>query len=296
MQAAEPAGARVLYAGDVVLLGETRFAPEDARFGRESAAEVWPNIALPRLPVGIRAADARPVLGDANTALLFLVGRPYRRISIGGRGTWTEWIEVRPDVLEEILAAYDAAGSPARPSPFRTGCAPAPQAAYLAHRRMRAGLGKGEAPDPLGLEEAALAIACAVLAAGFDRQGVRPKTARDAERQGRDLVFMVQALLNRDLARPLRLSEVAAAAGLSPYHLCRVFRRRTGLPIHRYRDSLRVRASLERVLDGDARLIDIAYDLGYANEAHFSDAFRRRFGMRPSAFRRRSRCRLASHG
>jgi AraC-like DNA-binding protein len=44
---------------------------------------------------------------------------------------------------------------------------------------------------------------------------------------------------------------------------------------------------VERVLDRDTRLIDIAYDLGYANEAHFSDAFRRWFGMRPSAFRRR---------
>ena len=35
------------------------------------------------------------IVGDANTAILFTVGRPYRRISIDGHGSWTEWIEIR---------------------------------------------------------------------------------------------------------------------------------------------------------------------------------------------------------
>jgi AraC-like DNA-binding protein len=73
---------------------------------------------------------------------------------------------------------------------------------------------------------------------------------------------------------------------VSPYHLCRVFRECTGVPIHRYRDWLRLRASLEMIADSDVSILAIALDLGYSNEAHFSESFRREFGLRPGAYRR----------
>lgn len=286
MRPVHTSGATVLYEGELVILGETRYAVDEGAFRREGVADMWPNIAFPRMPLGIHQADTAPVIGDANTAILFPVGRPYRRISIGGRGSWTEWIELRPEVLEAIAREYEPAAKPGLSAPFRAGAAPAPSRAYLAHRSLRSRLGPSGFLDVLALEETSLAIAAEVLAAGFALHGrARMRCAR-VERARRQAVFHVQELLNRKLDEPLRLSAISDAVEVSPHHLCRVFRDGTGVPIHRYRDWLRVRSSLERIVEKDARILDIAIDLGYANEAHFSDAFRRSFGMRPSAFRR----------
>lgn len=289
-------GPTVLYQGRAVILGETRFQLAEAGFRRENVADVWPNIAISRLPVGIHAADVEPVGGDANTAILFSVGRPYRRISIAGRGTWTEWTEVRPDVLAEMALEYESAPEPERMIPFRLGRAPVPNLAYLAHRRIRMRLQRHDVGDSLALEESALAIARDVLAAGFAASGVKRRVPRpERERAGQSAVFDVQALLNQRLDQPLGLQDVSDAVGVSPYHLCRVFKERTGVPIHRYRDWLRLRASLERIAGTSTTLLEIALDLGYSSEAHFSDAFLRAFGMRPGAFRRRATTELLRH-
>jgi len=241
----------VLYQGDAVILGETRFDAVDDTFRREAVADVWPSIAFPRVPLGIHAADSSPVFGDANTAVLFTVGRPYRRISIDGRGSWTEWIEIRPDVLAEMLA----------------------------HRRARRLLADDGVADALALEETALAIAGEVLAAGSALPAAfKPKS--------RDVVFDVQAILNRQLGRAVSLAEISDAVDVSPYHLCRLFRHHTGLPIHRYRNALRLHASLDRLMERDTTALDIALDLGFSSEAHFSDAFQKAFGVRPGAFRK----------
>ncbi len=246
---------------------------------------MWPNIAFPRLPLGIHLADGQPVLGDANTAVLFSVGRPYRRISIAGRGSWTEWIEVRPDVLEEMDREHLPRGHPGHAAPFQSGCAPAPSRAYLAHRSARARLSRSDAADPLTLEESALEVVAGVLAAGFGVSRVTRRTATDTARARRRVVFEVQGLLNRTLGLPLSLADLSAALELSPFHLCRVFREATGVPIHRYRDALRLRTSIERVEARDSTILEIAIDLGYSNEAHFSDAFLKAFGVRPRAMR-----------
>jgi AraC-like DNA-binding protein len=271
-------GANVIYQGSAVILGETRFDAGDATFRDEAVADVWPSIAFPRVPMGIHAADASPAFGDANTAILFDVGRPYRRISIDGNGSWTEWIEIRPDVLVEIVSNHAAT--------FTSRSAPAPSHAHLAHRRARRRLACDGLIDGLALEETALAIAEEVLAAGFAIHGGGPKPPVDRDRSRRELVFDVQALLNRRLGRPLSLADISDAMDVSPYHLCRVFRELTGVPVHRYRDQLRLRASLEMIAERNLTLLDVALTLGYSSEAHFSDAFRRAFGMRPGAFRR----------
>jgi AraC-like DNA-binding protein len=274
--------ASVLFEGDLVILGETRVPAHEPEFRREAVAEVWPNVAFPRAPLGIRPEDGPLVLGDLNTAILFPVGRAYRRVSIAGSGSWTEWIEVRPDVVEDLACEHAL--------PFRAGGAPAPGPAYLAHRGLRAMLRKDGPLDAFALEERALAIACEVIRAGFALHG-SPRRAPSpaAERARRRAVYEVQALLNQRLADPLPLSAISRAVEVSPYHLCRVFRETTGLPIHRYRDRLRVRASLDRLCEKDATVLEVALDLGYANEAHFSDAFRRAFGVRPGAYRRTRR-------
>jgi AraC-like DNA-binding protein len=93
-------------------------------------------------------------------------------------------------------------------------------------------------------------------------------------------------ILDSRFADRLTLAGIARTVGCSPYHLARTFRREAGLTIHRYLNRLRLRAGLERLVDGAEGLTGIALDVGFSSHAHFTEAFRREFGLPPSAFRR----------
>ncbi|MGH9769987.1 MAG: helix-turn-helix transcriptional regulator [Blastocatellia bacterium] len=80
----------------------------------------------------------------------------------------------------------------------------------------------------------------------------------------------------------LTLDDIARAVGASPFHLARLFQRRTGAPVHRYLTCLRLRASLERLADGASDLAALAFELGFSIHSHFTDSFRREFGRAPA--------------
>ena len=51
---------------------------------------------------------------------------------------------------------------------------------------------------------------------------------------------------------------------------------------------LRLTAAARIILDGCDDLTALALDLGFSSHSHFTDAFRRRFGMAPSSLRTRT--------
>jgi len=139
-------------------------------------------------------------------------------------------------------------------------------------------------PDrELSIEERALEIAAELLAPRT-RSGIRRRRAA-TERAHRDLVESVKELLALRLPNQLHLEDVADEVGWSPFELSRLFRQRTGLPIHRYRRQLRLRTAYGRLAAGEPSIADLAHDLGFASHSHFSDAFRNEFGETPSEAR-----------
>jgi AraC-like DNA-binding protein len=95
----------------------------------------------------------------------------------------------------------------------------------------------------------------------------------------------VARLINRRFFEPMSLDDIAASVGLSVFHLCRVFKRATGSTIHRYLTCVRLRTSLEQLDAGASDLTQVALSLGFSSHSHFTDSFRREFGMTPSRFR-----------
>lgn len=83
----------------------------------------------------------------------------------------------------------------------------------------------------------------------------------------------------------LTLQGIAAAMGVRASHLTHSFSRRTGQPLYRYVMSLKLSRALHRIVATDEDLTDIALDLGFSSHSHLSAAFRRRYGMSPSAAR-----------
>jgi AraC-like DNA-binding protein len=74
--------------------------------------------------------------------------------------------------------------------------------------------------------------------------------------------------------------------------LCRVFQEQVGHSIQKYRNRLRLRASLEELAANGRDTTEVALDLGYSSRGHFSDAFQREFAMSPSVFRQVTRGRV----
>lgn len=125
------------------------------------------------------------------------------------------------------------------------------------------------------------AVASSLRVERRDRGAVRTATRRAHRQSAED----VKTILGERFRENLSLADLARAVHSSPYHLSRVFTREAGIPIHRYRTRLRLRASLDRVMDPLTSLTDLALDLGFSSHSHFTDAFRREFGVSPSRLR-----------
>ena len=95
----------------------------------------------------------------------------------------------------------------------------------------------------------------------------------------------VRDALEADLSRAPALADLAQVAGLQVSHLTRSFRRAFGESIGAY---LR-RRRLEWVdgqLQGDSPLAHLAAEAGFSDQAHFTRAYRRQFGVTPGRRRR----------
>lgn len=84
----------------------------------------------------------------------------------------------------------------------------------------------------------------------------------------------------------LSLEELAAGAGVSVFHACRVFRKVMGTGIHQHQQEVRLRHALALLLDTRLPLAEVALEAGFANQGHLGNAFMRRYGRTPGATRK----------
>ncbi len=89
-----------------------------------------------------------------------------------------------------------------------------------------------------------------------------------------------------DIARTVRLDELAALCGLSRSHFARAFKQSTGLPPHQWLTAQRIERVQHLLLTSTLSLDGIAAACGFADQGHLSRAFRRQIGIPPSAWRR----------
>lgn len=233
----------------------------------------------------VLTAGGRSALIDSNCGAVLDAGEPYRTQRPFRHEARGSSVAVRPDVAREIAAVAGLRAS-AGTSPFALGSVRISTPAFLLDRLVYQTVAEGG--DALTIEETALRFLREVIGScgevGPNRQ--EPVRARWRRRR-RDAVEAAKELLAARFTEPLHLDEVARIAGVSPYHLCRIFRQDTGDTLRRYRLRLRLRAAIQRVLGGED-LSRLAQELGFASHSHFSAAFRREFGTSPSQFRRQS--------
>ncbi len=132
--------------------------------------------------------------------------------------------------------------------------------------------------------EALLYEAFALLIARY----AEPKPAASPLRGSRREILRAVDYIRERFAGHIGLGEIAAVAGMSPYHFARTFREETGMPPHLFLENLRVRAAALRIRKG-APLADAAYSSGFSSQSHLCSVFKRVLGASPSVYRETAR-------
>lgn len=97
----------------------------------------------------------------------------------------------------------------------------------------------------------------------------------------------VMAFAAGHLDGDISLAALAAKAGLSPFHLHRVFAATAGETPKQFTLRLRLERAAALLLTRDDSVLDIAMACGFGSHEAFCRAFRKRFGMPPRAYRKR---------
>lgn len=85
--------------------------------------------------------------------------------------------------------------------------------------------------------------------------------------------------------RPVSLSELAVVAGLSRFHLARTFRAVHGAPPAAYHRDLRLDLASRLLRERGRQAHQVALQVGFADQASFTRAFARRYGVTPGRLR-----------
>jgi AraC family transcriptional regulator len=228
----------------------------------------------------VRCSPQGRALADANHALFFQKGVPYRVQHPHPGGDECVTISV-PDADRlawmEALGASTAKGTESS-VPWEAGLV-----SSSAARRLYALVADLQAGDGHDWQAHALDLLAGIRPVA---RAPRARPRRDRiTRADVDVVEAVRMVLLRRLGEPLRLADIAASSGMTPFALCRIFARVAGLPLHRYRRRLRLREALSRLAGGERDITGLALDLGFSDHSHLTNAFRGEFGLPPSAFR-----------
>jgi AraC-like DNA-binding protein len=90
------------------------------------------------------------------------------------------------------------------------------------------------------------------------------------------------------LGDPIRLPDLAAAAGLTRMHFAAQFRIAMGIRPHHYILQRRIDRARELLRDSELALVDVALSVGFQTQAHFTTVFKRFVGQTPCRWRQLS--------
>ncbi|MDZ7883892.1 MAG: AraC family transcriptional regulator [Mycobacterium sp.] len=97
------------------------------------------------------------------------------------------------------------------------------------------------------------------------------------------------AAMHADPGRPWRMAELARIATMSRTSFAERFRTSAGVPPMTYLSTLRMVLAQRALRDTDVTVAVLGYELGYAAESAFSNAFKREVGVSPLRYRQAAR-------
>jgi len=99
----------------------------------------------------------------------------------------------------------------------------------------------------------------------------------------RSKILRVKDYLNKNYWKNISVEDMAEVAQLSRFHLMRTFRRRVGLSLHAYLTQIRIEAAKKFLSEG-ASIVDVASDIGFTDQSHFTRHFKKITGVTPGQY------------
>jgi len=178
--------------------------------------------------------------------------------------------------VEPALLAEAARALRGRPYPLPFVSEPVSTNATLAH----AIEGAFRVPlESLAIDSLIVDLARGLMAA--ELHGVRPAVSRDVDVRA---VERARQFLDAQRTRVVHSTELESITGLTRYDLCRQFKTMFGTSPHRYLLMRRLGFARDRI-HGDRPLVEVAFDAGFADQAHFTRVFKAAFGLTPARYR-----------
>lgn len=263
-----------LLQSSIGLVEDVRSAGISVRKSQESFSDEF-QVCLPYRGLFVWHVGGDEVVGDANQ-VLFVVGGESYYLSQPRCGDYAELIITPDQELLEEVADRPRASLSFHPLFRRRSRRAGFQLQKLRSRFVE----HATSEDWTALDEWTVAL----LRAALDTDGQTSEPSRATRR----LIRRAKEFLEANLARRIRLADVARAVGASPAYLTDVFRRVEGVPLHGYLTQLRLARALVELRRADD-LTTLALDLGFSSHSHFTAVFRRAFGCTPSRFRESTR-------
>jgi AraC family transcriptional regulator len=94
------------------------------------------------------------------------------------------------------------------------------------------------------------------------------------------VVDYIHAHLDRELA----LADLAAIAQISPNYFTTQFKQSIGFAPHQYVIQQRVERAKKLLVNGEEKIVDIAYQVGFTHQSHLTRHFKRLVGVTPKQF------------
>ena len=104
----------------------------------------------------------------------------------------------------------------------------------------------------------------------------------------RIVIQRVIEYIHDNLAHQLTLAELAFIANMSSYHFARTFKQATGMAPHQYVLHTRIERAKGLLLQGKFSVAEVALNVGFFDQSHFTRYFKRVVGVTPQTLLRQN--------
>lgn len=112
---------------------------------------------------------------------------------------------------------------------------------------------------------------------------------RDMAERDKEKLYEAREIITTDLSKPPSINELSKRIGINSTKLKKNFKDLFGLPVYKFLHEERLKKAYDLLCNGDMGVQETSWYVGYDSLSSFSNAFFKKFGVRPNDLRQQFR-------